>query len=404
MEMEKKQHQGKIFCSAPFSSMRLFGNGTVTPCCLINKPMGFLSSSSNTEEILNSDLYQSFRQSFMSGEFSSLCTKCKDREEAVGHSMRYLYNQTLCPMPEGSRPETTMLSFPQIQHLDLNFSFACNLKCRMCSAFRSSKWQEDEIELAKVLSFRTPAPQKHFDVRLKTDYYRRLIDLCPNLQRIDIKGGEPLISKECWEFLQYLVEKGRSKQILLSFTTNGLVVPGDLSILKEFRRVTICFSIEGVGDSYRYIRGQNRSIQELEDNLKKFDSLENLDISFNFTFQAYNIFQVIPTLEWLVRQSRELTKFNLQQLRLDQCILTSPEYLKATVLPFSIRQRAAEQIRNHKLYLAFKTILDPLVEYLLNQNLDDTGHIGDFKKFTVELDRIRKEDVHAALPELADLF
>lgn len=388
-------------CLAPFHSLRLLGNSQATPCCLISEKTKIPSASDSQFPWFHSEKFKKVRQALLSGQFPAACQKCEDREKAVGKSMRTLYFEILEPRA-GTYSE--MGDLQDVQHLDLNFSFLCNLKCRMCSGFRSTKWHEDEVKLAEKISFRERPNPAIYQVSLDLQFYKNLVEQCPNLKRIDIKGGEPLISPEAWDFLNFLVETKRAPQIEIAFTTNGLVIPSRIEILSHFKAVSVCFSIEAVGKAYQYIRGHQKNIEDLEANILKLDQIGSVNISFNFTFQAYNAFQVIPTLRWLLVLSRKLKHFSIESLRLDQCILTTPEYLQATTLPFELREKAAHQIMSDELYQEHKRILEPLVNYLRNFNLDNQKDLQRFCEFTKALDEIRNENVCDALPEFESLF
>ena len=77
----------------------------------------------------------------------------------------------------------------------------------------------------------------------------------------------------------------------LFYTTNGTVVnPKILNLLKQFKRVSICFSIEGTGELYSYIRGGKYTLEDFEKTLAMYSELDNVQIMSNVTLQNYNVF------------------------------------------------------------------------------------------------------------------
>lgn len=296
------------------------------------------------------------------------------------------------------------ISFNQVFHLDLNFSYLCNLKCRMCSGFRSTKWREDENALIKHISFREPINEYLYAEKYSVEDYILLVDKCHNLKRLDFKGGEPSIDKNVWKFLSHLIKTGRASDIHVAMTTNGIEVPDEVALLSKFKSTSICFSLEGTDKAYRYIRGQKHGISRLEENLLLYDSIGNLSFSFNYTLQAYNVFEIIPTLKWFIGQSKTLKSFDVSQIRFDQCILSEPRYLKVTVLPISIRQEAADLILSSELYSEYKVILDPIIEFFLDFNQSDEAYLSQFVSFTEALDKIRDQKINHFIPQFAKLF
>ena len=58
-----------------------------------------------------------------------------------------------------------------------------------------------------------------------------------------------------WKFLERLVEEGVSKNIEISYNTNGTVFDDKFNdIWKEFQSVTLGVSIDGVGERNKFIR------------------------------------------------------------------------------------------------------------------------------------------------------
>jgi hypothetical protein len=215
------------------------------------------------------------------------------------------------------------------------------------------------------------------------------------LTRIDFKGGEPMMAKNHVEFLEMLIAEGLNEKLTLQYTTNGTIVnPKILDVLAKFKKVRVMFSIEGTGSLYKYIRGGKYDIEQMESTLAMYNALDNVDIGFNVTIQAYNLLNLKELYDLLASWSHKYE--HVSNTSAFNTICNSPMYLSPFVLPQSLR-------------LAARTELEGINDFKkLCENLGSgnvyTEHWDTFKEFTVELDKIRGESVSDVVPQLKDFF
>jgi MoaA/NifB/PqqE/SkfB family radical SAM enzyme len=108
----------------------------------------------------------------------------------------------------------------------------CNLNCHFCYLKQKDRLNRNEIRLNQFIKM--------------LDYYR------PRF--LQITGGEPLIHKEFLPILEYSLRK--TPQV--SISTNGILLPKFLPIIREFKKKPILsISLDGPRDVHDYIR--NRS-------------------------------------------------------------------------------------------------------------------------------------------------
>jgi hypothetical protein len=165
-------------------------------------------------------------------------------------------------------------------------------------------------------------------------------------------------------------------------------------LLSHFKRVSICFSIEGTGDLYRYIRGGKYQIEDFEKTLAVYDKLENVQIMFNVTLQNYNIFN-LPDL-WIYLNELE-DKYNRVSANSSfTTICNKPAYLSPLNIPDDLRDKAIEN-------LSLISDFDKLVESMKTRVFDpELWEV--FINFTNDLDKMRNDSVVSAIPELKDHF
>ena len=69
-------------------------------------------------------------------------------------------------------------------------------------------------------------------------------------------GGEPFYSKSFKKLVDALIDNGSSKNISMNLSTNGTIFNASLmdKMLRNFKRVGINLSIDGIGKHFDYIR------------------------------------------------------------------------------------------------------------------------------------------------------
>jgi radical SAM protein with 4Fe4S-binding SPASM domain len=381
----------------PWHGVAVAANGDIKPCCQWKDNLGKVGEVNIVEEFKNNPKIIKLRQDFLKGERPESCRSCWEREDQIGESRRKWFSSKFVhsvPSNYEYKDEIADLIWTQA---DINLSNVCNLKCRMCGAWASHSWFEEEIHLAKISNkFRKESNRNKLKIR-----QHEISDLVPmipyfkNLIRIDFKGGEPMLAKSNIEFLELLIAHDLNQNIILQYTTNGTVInPKILKTLSSFKRVRLMFSIEGTGKLYSYIRGGKFSIEDLEETLSLYSTLPNVDIGFNVTIQAYNLLNLRDLYFLLDMWAKKYP--NVSNKNAFTTICNDPAYLNPFVLPKSIRKIAQEKLQDIQ---DFKILSSNLESDDLHRKYWDT-----FKKFTKELDSLRHDNIFDVVPELKDLW
>ncbi len=123
-------------------------------------------------------------------------------------------------------------SFPD--HVDIEASSACNMKCPMCFHHKIPKDQVGSMDF---------------------DLYKKIVDECAAHKIFSIRlswRGEPLLNPKLPEMVRYAKQKGIKD---VSFLTNGLLLDGELArelIMADLNYLVISF--DGLGETYESIR------------------------------------------------------------------------------------------------------------------------------------------------------
>ena len=156
-------------------------------------------------------------------------------------------------------------------------------------------------------------------------------------KQIYFTGGEPTLIEENWELIDYLKEKGYSKNIHLMFSLNCTQVPDKLlDTFSTFSSAAISLSVDGYKEVQEYIRYPSRW-KEIEDNVKKILKNRNEYIFFYFSpvIQIYNILNFPRLFKWIDNLQINYGKVNNYIL-----MCTAPEFLDIAILPNNIKQEA----------------------------------------------------------------
>lgn len=372
------------FCIAPWASIAVKNDGKIKPCCAYRGDMGDLLKGDTLESAWKSEKMISLREKLDTGIFPTECRICEQMEKFSGQSRRLQLLEKIEPfnVSDNTNPEF------KLRHFDVNFSNICNLKCVMCDGVTSSAWQPNEEQLnLKFRSF------QNFSITdFSFDDFNFPLD---DLQRIDFRGGEPLMSEKHFQFLELLIQKGLAKDITLGYITNGTKRPKICETLfPYFKNIIMNISFEAVGPLYKYIRGWHYDITEVEKAVKFFNQFENLYGGFLCCFQAYNVFEYIKIYEYILKISNG-TRFSIKDFHE---LVLDPDYISYKVLPMPFRMVAIKEMEKSN----YKE-LKPLINTLKTENYDLELH-RNFIEYTKELDRIRNVNLLEVEPRFKEIF
>jgi organic radical activating enzyme len=181
------------------------------------------------------------------------------------------------------------------RYVEVAFSNTCNFKCSYCAPAFSSTWMEeiqkhgaypttDRFNDLKYNKFedKMPIPNREYNPYVEA-FWKWWPDLYHDLHTFRITGGEPLLSKDTWKVLDYVLEQKEPKRS----TYNALSVPNYTKL------------IDGVFDLKRIYASQDRY----------WNSAVFLDSSY-LRYPLHQTAQVLPR-KWdieILRQA-QLTDF-----------------------------------------------------------------------------------------------
>lgn len=272
----------------------------------------------------------------------------------------------------------------KIRIINIRFSNICNLSCRMCNSESSSSRQK----LDKHLWMRKYKTQKFND---ETKFFLFNFTNVKHLEVIDIKGGEPFLHRDHFDFLNFLILKGLSKNIELVYNTNSTISLEEHSIFlpweykniedifQNFKKVTLWLSLDGYKEVNEYIRTGSKWC-DIKKNIEFYKKM-NITLLITPTIQIDNILNIPKLL--LFAESQKIPVYigggNF---------LKFPDYYSISILPLYMKSYVVRYynkfLNNSLLENESKMHLEKILKYLYISDSD----LVLFKKYVLYTKKI----------------
>lgn len=441
----------KTWCPLPWIFQAVRNNGDIRVCCQANtsKSKGLLkkesgsiynATSDNLEEARNSPTLKKIRLDMLQGKHPEACIRCQTEEKSSIVSRRQYETKNW----EKFFGEKEAIKFTDkegaikpaeipLVYYDLRFGNRCNLKCRMCGPTDSDMWYSDHVKVWNKSSFRDShgtvnlVQQKNgtyktenqdYDWVDSPSFWEQMKKNAKHIKHMHTVGGEPLLIEKHYTLLETIVKYGNPSEVVIEYNTNLTFLPDRaLEIWKSFKQIRMGVSIDGCGAINDYIRYPSR-FKKIEKNLEIIDKLPNLNPWIAVTVSAYNIFYLPELIQWKLEKRFEKINhilshvpaitphplhnpahLNVKMLPKDYKILVNEKFDNfLQTLPNWLKEKHFSEEHSKKLNKASTKILTGYADYM---NAEDWSHlIPQFWKYTLSLDKIRKEKLEDVLPEL----
>lgn len=238
------------------------------------------------------------------GERTIECQHCYNIEDGGGKSVRQMFVEKwpLITIIDNTDWSTGEVSSVGINYLDLSWSNKCNLQCKMCMPTASDQLINEFKSLRLIPHDR----ELNFITQWKFDQIEKVLQLVqtPELTRVLVTGGEPLINGDFYQFCKQLIQSGLSVQVDLSIHTNLTVLPTKwLDIWGHFKSITFKISIDAVDEMYEYVRypGKWNIIKENITRVIQYSNdTFNCGVEFHTVFSVFNTHKFTSLLDYLM--------------------------------------------------------------------------------------------------------
>ena len=386
------------FCPLLFQHLATHPHGGVTHCCVADHRNALSSSRDGdrfynlnrdtVHDTMNSESYKKARLEVLDGEKPKACLRCYEEEDKGMNSKRIEeirnYPEYTIDVAREVTDSTGYMKDVQLEFVELRLGNTCNVACRTCNPASSSKWRNDYDALQKATTFQLTDYNtlEGFRWPEREGFWEDLLQHCDNVKTFYINGGEPMLIKEHFAFLERLVELGKT-DIKLWYNINmTLMNEKVIDLWRKFDHVKISCSIDDLGDRNHYIRYPTKW-NDVEKNFLRLKK-ENFEIDVTQTVSWMNY----STLGDFYNEF-----YNKHGIWVHHNYVYDPDVLSPAVLPKEMRDDIHKKFDN----VFDKWKLNELKKMFSGPDMPKKWEQA--KEYTRNLDEIRKQDIEDFLPE-----
>jgi organic radical activating enzyme len=359
---KKLDDVGCGFCLAKWTQVTMHLHNGTTHSCHHPEPhkVSLEELSRNPTALHNSKIKKIARKEMLENKRPNECSYCWNVEDnSTSFSDRVFKSSEPWSEPffdEISKSDWRDNYNPK--YVEVSFSNTCNFKCAYCGPEYSSKWMEEindhgpyklsfDYNGTKRMEERNTKPYKHSeDNPYVNSFWEWFPELYQSMDTFRITGGEPLLSKDTWKVLDFILETDEPNRNLKLSINSNLGVPDNLidrliekldKIIKNnlVKEIIIFTSCDGYGIQSEYTRyGMN--FEKLFNNIDKvLSALPKITVVVMSTFNIFSVF----SYESLIKKIHELKikhfnphRYWSSSIILDTSYLRQPSFMSFRLL------------------------------------------------------------------------
>lgn len=255
------------------------------------------------------------------------------------------------------------------KYVEVAFSNACNFKCSYCGPAYSSKWVEeiekfgpyptlDGFNSNDWLKIEDKFPILHSEHNPYVEaFWKWWPDLYRDLHTFRITGGEPLLSKDTWKVLDFILEqKEPNRELKLAINSNlgapDALIDKFIDKIKQIedegrvKELIIFTSCDTWGEQAEYIR-TGLEFNRFWDNVNKIlTKCPKVVVTFMVTYNALSLFNYNKLISEVYKLKLEYgsdDRYWNSATFLDTSYLRYPQHQTVKVLPYEFSSYLKEQ-------------------------------------------------------------
>lgn len=359
---KKLDSVGCGFCLAKWTQVTMHLHNGTTHSCHHPEPhkVSLEELSRNPTALHNSKVKKAARRQMLENERPSECSYCWNVEDTSNSFSDRVFKSSE-PWSEPYFDEIAKSDWRDNynpKYVEVSFSNTCNFKCAYCGPEYSSKWMEEindhgpyklsfDYNGTKRMEERNTKPYKHSeDNPYVNSFWEWFPELYKSMDTFRITGGEPLLSKDTWKVLDFILESDEPNRNLKLSINSNLGVPDNLvdklidklhTIIENdlVKEIVIFTSCDGYGIQSEYTRyGMN--FEKLFNNIDKvLSELPKVTVVIMSTFNIFSVF----SYESLIRKVHEFkvkhfnpSRYWSSAIILDTSYLRQPSFMSFRLL------------------------------------------------------------------------
>ena len=401
----------------------------------------------NPKALHNTKFKKTKRREMLQGKRPSECDYCWNIEDNSTSYSDRIYKSAE-PWSEPHLEEIVNARWNEDfnpRYVEVSFSNTCNFKCSYCSPGYSSPWFQ---EIKQYGGYPTSNNYNSLDHLAASDsmpilhsefnpyveaFWSWWPELYKDLHTFRITGGEPLLSKDTWEVLDYIIDHPNPNKNLKFAINSNLGVEDALidkliqkleRIINEDRvkEVIIFTSVDSWGSHAEYIR-YGLEFNKFWDNINKIlHILPKVTITVMSTYNILSPFrynELLRNINIVKKQHHNPDRYWQHPILLDTSYLRYPSHQSVKLLTeehkklilgnaeqalylgvpiFDNIHMGITQVETEKIKRIYDWAISPIEESELTVNRKD------FIKFVDEHDKRRGTNFTKTFPELEDFY
>jgi MoaA/NifB/PqqE/SkfB family radical SAM enzyme len=352
------------------------------------------------EQIWNSKHRQDIVSDLRNGIENPGCEKCWQKERVGIKSKRQVSNE-LWEINDKQTP----------QYIDLKWGNVCNLKCRHCNPWTSSKWLKEWYAVERegkqdykqyVAEFQST--QKSYHPDNKENFHDTFNQWFADSKNIMLYGGEGMYVKDVQRMFSHAVETGNSKDIDVYINTNGTIYSEEwIELLSNFRSVRMAFSIDGTHDSFDYIR-HGAHWDSVVENFKRYTKLKNIQVDIVATIFTLNVYNCVDIL-YNIHNELKMPHVNFVYGPEWWDIRILPADVKKTIYNRNMKQMMMKRPRmTPRAYSMLQEQVDQVQKFLMDDVENSNTKYETMKHWIRSIDGSRSENFKDVFPDYNNLI
>jgi sulfatase maturation enzyme AslB (radical SAM superfamily) len=274
------------YCVQPFINVRIDSGPDFKPCCHYKQS---IPAKALNEYLESPQLKELQTQLLSNNPLPVGCQVCRIQENKGQISFRQRYNEFF---------ESTTTA--DITHIEVLVNNTCNLKCFMCDPAYSTALGKERQSLGWISSYPVTNHSNEVAVAIKQ---------LPNLKTVSFIGGEFFFAKDTIPLLEMAIEH----DLKINIATNATVLlPTHIELLKKAKAIDIQVSLDGIGESYDFMRYPATWEVVRRNILTLKRILPGQTVHVHAIAQPLNIQYIAPLMSWCNENMIKIRVINLQ--------------------------------------------------------------------------------------------
>ena len=446
---QKLNNVGCGFCLAKWTQVTMHLHNGMTHSCHHPTPHKIPLSEigRNYTALHNTQHKKKARKEMLEGKRPSECNYCWNVEDNSDmNSDRIFKSNEVWSLPHYDEiKELNWREDYNPRYVEVAFSNTCNFKCSYCGPMFSSKWVEeidkfgayptsDKFGDMDWIKQKKQLPYKHSEHNPYVEaFWKWWPDLYKDLHTFRITGGEPLMSKDTWGVLDYIIDNPNPNRELNLAINSNLGVPDKLvdKFIEKVQKITeenkvkefIVFTSVDTWDAQAEWIRDGLVFNQFWDNVNKIlTKCPRVNLTFMSTYNALSVPNYDKLIDGIYQLKKEYgsnDRYWASAAFLDTSYLRYPTHQTVQILPQDFSKNIFKQAQLadfmgvpffENKYIGYSDIeiqkIKRTYDWMISAKHDENmlRNQYNFGKFVEEHDKRRGSNFIKTFPELEEFY